>query len=174
MPIYALGDLEPSISAEAYIHPDAVVIGQVFIAEGTTIWPCAVLRGDYQEIHVGPRTSIQDGTVIHTTTILKTIVGADCIVGHNAYLEGCVVEDRCLIGSSALVLNEATVEHGAVIAAGAVVREKSVVHSKTMVAGVPAVERGVVSEEIAGRMERIVARYVENGRRFASELRRID
>ena len=66
MPIYALGDLEPTIADDAYVHPDAVVIGDVRIGSGSSIWPGAVLRGDTGVIHVGERTSIQDGTVVHT------------------------------------------------------------------------------------------------------------
>ena len=67
MPIYALGSQTPSIDASAYIHPDAVIIGSVFIGPNSSVWPTAVLRGDDGEIHVGARTSIQDGTVVHTT-----------------------------------------------------------------------------------------------------------
>ena len=99
MPIYALDYAAPSIDPQAYVHPDAVVIGSVELAAGASVWPGAVLRGDHGLIRVGERTSVQDGTVVHTTEQWPTIIGADCVVGHRAHLEGCVVEDGCLIGS---------------------------------------------------------------------------
>src|ERR1051326_4156694 len=98
MPIYALGDLVPAIHPEAYVHPEAVVIGQVSVGAGSTVWPGAVLRGDYGTITIGERTSVQDGTVVHATEELATVIGSECVIGHIAHLEGCVVEDRCLIG----------------------------------------------------------------------------
>ncbi|MDP4973255.1 MAG: gamma carbonic anhydrase family protein, partial [Ilumatobacteraceae bacterium] len=67
MPIYALGSQEPTIDTTAFIHPDAVIIGSVFIGPQSSVWPTAVLRGDDGEIRIGARTSIQDGTVVHTT-----------------------------------------------------------------------------------------------------------
>ncbi len=123
MPIYALDYAAPSIDPQAYVHPDAVVIGSVELGAGASVWPGAVLRGDHGLIRVGERTSVQDGTVVHTTEQWPTIIGADCVVGHRAHLEGCVVEDGCLIGSGALVLNRARVCGGAVVAAAALVRE---------------------------------------------------
>jgi carbonic anhydrase/acetyltransferase-like protein (isoleucine patch superfamily) len=118
VPIYALGGYEPDIDESAFVHPDAVVIGRVRIGPEASVWPCAVLRGDHGEIVVGARTSVQDGTVVHTTEAWHTTIGADCVVGHNAHLEGCVVEDRCLIGSGSVTLNRARVGTGAIVAAG--------------------------------------------------------
>ena len=105
MAIYALGDLEPQIDASAFVHPDAVVIGAVRIGPEASIWPTAVLRGDFGRIDIGARTSIQDGTVLHTTETWSTLVGDDCVVGHNVHAEGCRIGDRCLIGSGSVVLN---------------------------------------------------------------------
>src|SRR5688500_10950228 len=92
VPVYALGDRVPTIDPSAFVHPDAVVIGDVAIGAEASVWPTAVLRGDYGTISVGPRTSIQDGTVIHATATLATVVGSDCVIGHIAHLEGCVIE----------------------------------------------------------------------------------
>ena len=83
MPLYALDDLVPQISPSAYVHPDAVVIGDVRIGDEASVWPGAVLRGDHGWISVGARTSIQDGTVVHTTAEWPTTVAAYCVVGHN-------------------------------------------------------------------------------------------
>ena len=98
MAIYALGDVVPSIDPDAYVHPDAVVIGDVTLGPETTVWPSAVLRGDYGAIVVGARTSIQDGTVIHAGPGFPTMVGSGCVVGHLVHLEGCTLEDECLVG----------------------------------------------------------------------------
>src|SRR4051794_13456343 len=117
MPIYALGDRIPAIDATAYVHPDAVVIGDVTIGAEASVWPTAVLRGDGAPITVGARTSIQDGTVVHCTDELATTIGDDCVVGHNAHLEGCIVEDGCLVGSGSVLLHRVVVRAGAVVAA---------------------------------------------------------
>src|ERR1035437_10778485 len=122
MPIDALGDRAPTMHADAFIHPDAVVIGDVRIGAESSVWPGVVLRGDYGTIIVGERTSIQDGAVVHAVAEYPTLIGSDCVIGHLAHLEGCVVHDRALIGSGSIVLHEATIHSGATVAAGAVVR----------------------------------------------------
>ena len=98
MAIYAFGEKVPQISATAFVHPEAVIIGDVTIGELSFIGPCAVLRGDSSRIVIGARTSIQDGTVIHCTAELPTIVGDECTVGHNAHLEGCTIQTRLSCG----------------------------------------------------------------------------
>jgi carbonic anhydrase/acetyltransferase-like protein (isoleucine patch superfamily) len=170
--IYALGDQVPDIDAAAFVHPEAVVIGSVRIGAEATVWPGAVLRGDYGAITVGERTSVQDGCVIHATHELDTVVGADCVVGHLAHLEGCTVEDRCLIGSGSVVLHRALVRSGALVGAGAVVSPGTQVPSGAMALGVPArIREGAVA---AGAFEDSAARYVDNGKRYAASLRRLD
>lgn len=171
MPIYALGDRVPTIDATAYVHPDAVVIGDVVLGPQANVWPKAVLRGDFGTIVIGARTSIQDGSVVHATSRKPTSIGADCVVGHNAHLEGCTVEDSCLIGSMSTVLSEAIVRTGALVAASALVSPRTEVPSRAMALGVPCRIREEAIEE--GRFERIVALYVENAQRYASELRRL-
>jgi carbonic anhydrase/acetyltransferase-like protein (isoleucine patch superfamily) len=170
--LYALGELVPTVHPEAYIHPDAVVIGQVSVGSGSSVWPGAVLRGDYGRISVGERTSIQDGAVIHATDALPTLIGSDCVIGHIAHLEGCVVEDRCLIGSGSCVLHRAVVRSGALVGAGAVVSPGTEVPSGSMALGVPAKIRPDAVPP--GAFEDAVALYVANGVRYAKELRRLD
>jgi len=172
MAIYALGDVEPRIDPEAYVHPDATITGHVTLGAGTTVWPQAVLRGDYGEIVVGARTSVQDGAVLHATPLLPTTVGDDVVVGHLAHLECCVVHDGALIGTGSIVLHRAVVERGALVGAGAVVPNGVVVPSGAMALGVPAKIRtdSVDVEETL----RNAAQYVRNGERYRKELRRID
>ena len=172
MPIYALGERTPAIDPEAYVHPEAVVIGDVVIGPQASVWPHAVLRGDYGSIRVGAASSIQDGTVVHATPDLATVVGERCVVGHLAHLEGCVVEDGSLVGSGAIVLHRAVVGKGATVGAGAVVTHATVVPPGALAVGVPAVIKagGSSPEEISLAM----LAYVYNARRYRDQLRRLD
>lgn len=171
MPIYALGDHVPTLHPDAYIHPDAVVIGQVSVGAGSTVWPGAVLRGDYGTITVGERTSVQDGAVVHATEELATVIGSECVIGHIAHLEGCVVEDRCLIGSGSAVLHRAVIRSGALVGAGAVVSPGTEVPGGAMALGVPAKIR--IDAVAPGAFGAAVERYVANGALYAKGLRRI-
>jgi carbonic anhydrase/acetyltransferase-like protein (isoleucine patch superfamily) len=171
LPVYALGDAEPRIHPSAYVHPDAVVIGQVEIGAESTIWPAAVLRGDDGRILIGEATSIQDGTIIHTTAFQPTTVGNRCVVGHNVHLEGCIVEDGSLVGSGSVVLHGAIVRTGALVGANALVPNGMEIPTGAMGLGVPArLREGTVTP---GQFEEAVVSYVERGRRFRTELRRI-
>ncbi|HEU5271395.1 MAG TPA: gamma carbonic anhydrase family protein [Jatrophihabitans sp.] len=171
MPIYALGTLQPQIDPAAFVHPDAVVIGDVRIGAGSSIWPTAVLRGDAGYIEVGERTSIQDGTVVHTTADWPTVIGSDCVVGHNAHLEGCRVADGCLIGSGSIVLNRARLEPGSGVGAAALVPEGTVVPSGQIALGVPARPRP--APELSSWVAEAAQHYVGLAERFRHELRRL-
>jgi carbonic anhydrase/acetyltransferase-like protein (isoleucine patch superfamily) len=170
--VYALGDRSPDIHPDAYVHPDATVIGDVRIGAGSSVWPSAVLRGDYGAITVGERTSIQDGTVVHATHDKATTIGSDCVVGHLAHLEGCTVEDDCLVGSGSVVLHDVIVRTGALVGAGAVVSNGTEVPSKAMALGIPAkIREDAVPDGVIGLAAAV---YVENGARYKRDLRRLD
>ncbi len=172
MAIYALGDRVPNIHPDAYVHPAATVIGDVVIGSEASIWPGAILRGDYGHIEIGPRTSIQDGTVIHATAELATIVGADCVVGHIVHLEGCTIEDLSLVGSGSVVLHKAIVRTGSLVGANAVVPNNMEVPTGAMALGIPAtIKEGVVKP---GFVDMAAKLYVWNAARYKTELRRID
>lgn len=172
MPIYALGDLEPTIHPDAYVHPDAVIIGDVRLGARCSIWPGAVLRGDEGHIAIGARTSIQDNCVLHTTPEYPTVVGDDCVVGHIVHLEGCTIEPWCLIGNGSIVLHRVIVRTGSIVAANAVVLNGLEVPSGAVAAGVPAViKTGRARRE---DIERGVASYLARSERYRTELRRID
>ena len=172
MAVYALGDAVPVISSSVYVHPDAVVIGRVTIGPESSIWPCAVLRGDTGLITIGAQTSVQDGAVIHVTAEFATTIGDRCVIGHLTHLEGCEIGDDCLIGSGSVILPQATVGVGALVGAGAVVPSGMAVPARTQALGVPArLTPGTV--EIGSFAENVAA-YVQNGRRFAAGLRRLD
>lgn len=172
MTVYALGERTPQIHPDAFVHPQAVVIGDVTIGAESTVWPSAVLRGDYGTIRVGERTSVQDGAVLHATASLPTVIGSDCVVGHLAHLEGCRVEDHCLVGSGAVILHRAIVRSGALVGAGAVVTNDTEVPERALALGVPAsVKPDVISP---GAFAATVAGYVANGHRYRAELRPLD
>jgi carbonic anhydrase/acetyltransferase-like protein (isoleucine patch superfamily) len=172
MSVYALGELVPDIHPDAYVHPDATVIGQVSIGAEATIWPGVVLRGDYGRVEIGARTSVQDGTVVHATHELSTIIGSDCVIGHLAHLEGCVVADHTLIGSGSVVLHRCRVGPHSLVGANAVVTNGTEVPAGAMALGVPAQIR--LDAVKPGSFDPIVAGYVANGRRYRADLRQLD
>jgi carbonic anhydrase/acetyltransferase-like protein (isoleucine patch superfamily) len=173
VPIYALGDVEPDIHPDAYVHPDAVVIGNVTIGAEASVWPTAVLRGDDGRIEIGARTSVQDGSIIHCTPTEPTIIGAEVTVGHNVHIEGATIGDGALISSGSVVLNGATIGEGAVVAAGAVVSPNAQVPPRRMAMGVPArVREG--HEVPEGFYDYAVTSYVQRGKRFRAELRKLE
>ena len=172
MAIYQLGDLIPNVDPEAYVHPDAVVIGDVTIGPESTIWPSAVLRGDYGTITIGARSSVQDGTVIHAGPGFPTTVGDGCVIGHLAHLEGCTLHDDSLVGSGSVVLHHAVIESGATVGANAVVPNRMVVPANALAVGVPAVIKLGKSDAALIRLS--AGEYVKTGRNFREHLTRID
>src|ERR687886_953801 len=129
---------EPQVAPDAFVAPTAVLIGDVVVGEGASVWFGAVLRGDFNRIVVGSGTSVQDNSVIHTNEDLPTVIGSNVTVGHLSLLEGCEVEDGALIGMGSVVLNRARVGRRAMLAAGSVVGEDQEIPSEVLAAGVPA------------------------------------
>lgn len=176
MPIYALGDDVPDIHPDAFVHPEAVIIGRVTVGPESSIWPCAVLRGDSGGVGVGgivigARTSVQDGAVIHCTHEVDTVVGDDCVVGHLAHLEGCTVESGSLVGTASVVLHRAAVRTGGLVGAKAFVGNDVEVPSGAMALGVPA---QIKPDRVPPGMIAVMAKiYVGKARRYRAELRRI-
>jgi carbonic anhydrase/acetyltransferase-like protein (isoleucine patch superfamily) len=174
MPIYALGSSRPQIHPDAYVHPDAVVIGDVRLGAQSSVWPGAVLRADFGQIVIGERTSIQDGTVLHTTEQWPTVIGDDCVVGHNAHLEGCTLENGCLVGSGSVVLNRAVLRAGSIVGAKALVPEGLEVPANHMALGIPARLKPIDPQRQAEWMDLAVGMYTDNAKRYRAGLRRID
>src|SRR5215208_83807 len=131
-------DKRPLVADDAFIAPTAVLIGDVVVEEGASVWFGAVLRGDFNRIVVGAGTSVQDNSVIHTNEDLPTTIGQNVTVGHLSLLEGCEIEDGALIGMGSIVLNRARVGRRAMLAAGSVVKEGGEIPSEVLAAGVPA------------------------------------
>jgi carbonic anhydrase/acetyltransferase-like protein (isoleucine patch superfamily) len=129
---------EPQIAPDAFIAPTAVLIGDVVVEEGASVWFGAVLRADFNKIVVGAGSSVQDNCVLHTNEDLPTLIGSDVTVGHLSLLEGCVIEDGVVIGMGSIVLNRARVGQRAMLAAGSVVNEGGEIPPEVLAAGAPA------------------------------------
>jgi len=172
MAVYALGDSVPSIHPDAYVHPEATIIGDVAIGAGSTVWPQAVLRGDDGAISVGERSSIQDGAVVHTAPAGPTTIGNDCTVGHLVHLEACTLRDGSLAGVGSVIRHGVVVGEGALVGAGAVVLDGTEIPPAALAVGVPAKIR---PNGAAGAMLVAAASsYVRRGARYKAELRRLD
>ena len=136
--LIAFDGKEPRVAPDAFVAPTAVLIGDVVVEQGASVWFGAVLRGDFNRIVVGAGTSVQDNSVLHTNEELPTTIGRNVTVGHLSLLEGCTVEDGALIGMGSIVLNRARVGSRAMLAAGSVVREDGEIPPEVLAAGVPA------------------------------------
>ena len=165
--IYRYGEERPRIEADAYIAPEATVIGRVYIGTQSSIWPGAVVRGDVGSIVVGDRTNIQDCSVVHVTEGARgTIIGNDVVIGHRALIHECTVEHFALIGMGAILLDGCLIGRGAIVGAGAVVRENEQVPAFGLVAGVPAQVRKILPETSLEERRQHALHYVELAARY--------
>jgi carbonic anhydrase/acetyltransferase-like protein (isoleucine patch superfamily) len=147
----------PRVDAEAWVAASAVLIGDVSLAAGASLWPTAVARGDLSAIRIGVGSNVQDGAVLHGDPGQPVLIGADVTIGHRAVIHGATLEDGCLIGIGAIVLNGVTVGAGALVAAGSVVTRD--VPPRSLVMGAPAVLKRELSAEA-------VAEQLEHARRY--------
>lgn len=176
MAIYALDGVAPTLPAadRFWVADSAALIGKVTLAEDTSIWFGAVLRGDNELITIGRGSNIQENCVLHTDMGFPLAVGEDCVIGHQAMLHGCTIGDGALIGMSATVLNGATIGKNALIGANALVGEGKDIPEKALVLGAPGKVVRILSDEDIARMRLGAAHYVEKSRLFAERLERID
>jgi gamma-carbonic anhydrase len=146
----AFKNKNPKMDASAFIAENAVVIGDVVIGADSSLWYNVVARGDVNNIIIGKRTNIQDGTVIHvSSTTQGTYIGDDVTVGHMALLHACTIEDRAFIGMQACIMDDARVECDSMVAAGALVTSGKIIPSGQLWAGCPAIyKRDLTIEEL--------------------------
>lgn len=150
----------PTISASAFIAPNAVIIGDVTVGDNASIWYGAVIRGDFGHIEIGPGSNIQDNAVIHVNSNHDTILAAKVTVGHGAVLEGCDIGEGALIGMNATVLSGSNVGAGSLIAAGALVRERMLIPPGMLAAGLPAQVKGSLSDEQRRQLSHAAQHYL--------------
>ncbi|HHL21220.1 MAG TPA: gamma carbonic anhydrase family protein [Aliiroseovarius sp.] len=174
MSIYQLGDRAPDIADDAWIAPDAQVMGNVVLGQGASVWFGAVLRGDGEPIRIGARTNIQDLSVLHTDPGFGVTIGAGCTIGHRAILHGCTLEDNVLIGMGATILNGAHIGAGSLIGAGALVTEGKEIPPGSLVMGAPGRVVRELDPAAQDRLRASADHYAANAARFRTELKRLD
>lgn len=148
---------DPQIDPEAWVSDAAVLIGDVRLAAGASVWPTAVARGDVCPITIGEDSNVQDGAVLHGDPGQPVLIGREVTIGHRAVIHGATLEDGCLIGIGAVVLNGVTVGAGALVAAGSVVTKD--VPAGALVMGAPAVVKRQLSDEVIASQRQHARRY---------------
>ena len=161
-----LGFHKEWIDPSAWIAPGAVVTGKVHLAEQVSIWFNCVLRGDIAPIYVGPRSNIQDGSVVHVDHGMPTRIGADVVVGHGAIIHAATIEDGSLIAIRSTVLSRAVIGAGSIVGAGAVVTEGTVIPPRSLVLGVPGQVKRTLSEQQVTKIKELAGRYVVYSRAY--------
>ena len=164
--IWDLDGVSPQLADDAWVAPDAQLIGKVVLEEGASVWFGAVLRGDNEEIRVGRNSNVQELTVCHTDIGHPLTIGADCTIGHRAILHGCTIGDGVLIGMGAIILNGAKIGAGSLIGAGALVTEGKEIPPGSLVMGSPGKVVRALDDEARERLLKSAEGYRANAARF--------
>ena len=167
--IQAFRDKKPRIHKTAFVHPSATVIGDVVIGEHSSVWPGAIIRGDFGSVRIGRYTCIQDNAIVHAgdiylrkkPTYYPARIGNYVIVGHHALAHGCTVEDECIVGGGSIVFNGARVRRGSLVGLGAVVLRDVEVPPRTIVVGIPARPLRAVTDEEFKRIRAQALNYAK-------------
>lgn len=158
----------PTVHPTAYIHPAAVVIGDVTLGARVSVWPTAVIRGDSDTITIGDDSNVQDGTIVHVDHGVPTTIGNRVAIGHRAIVHGSIVEDDCLIAMGAILLNGVRVGTGSIVGAGAVCREGMVIPPNSLVLGVPGRVVRQTTDAERERIKKTVESYLELQTRYSA------
>jgi carbonic anhydrase/acetyltransferase-like protein (isoleucine patch superfamily) len=171
MSLYEVGGGGPAIDSDAFIAPNAILIGSVTLRRQSSVWFGATLRGDIESIDVGVGSNIQDGVVMHTDPSFPLKIGRGVTVGHQAVLHGCTIGDGSLIGIQAVVLTGAIIGNGCLVGAGALVTERKRFPDRSLILGTPAkLIRELTDEEVAGLLA-TSSEYVERAQQYKVNLR---
>lgn len=171
-PLYAFDGVTPSIASDAFIAPNAAVIGDVVVGPESGVWFGCLVRGDMNFIRIGARTNVQDLTVVHVDSGgLATRIGDDVTIGHGSIIHACTLENRAFVGNGAIVLDGAVIEQDGFLGAGAVLTPGKVIRPFELWAGVPAKLIRVMSEEERRRYDRNAETYRALAARFRVGLR---
>lgn len=173
MAIYELDGIVPRMADSAWVADSAQVMGNVVLAEDSSVWFGATLRGDTETITVGRGSNVQDGSVMHADIGYPLTVGDNVTIGHMVMLHGCTIGDESLIGIGATVLNGATIGKNCLVGAGSLVTEGKTFPDGSMIMGTPAkVVKTLTPEQIEG-LRRSAQHYVENAQRYRTGLKKI-
>jgi len=160
----------PKIHPGAWVAENAVIIGDVEIGAGTSIWYNVVIRGDLNKIRIGENVNVQDGAILHVESDDgPCLIGDRVTIGHQSIVHGCIVGDDALIGMGATILSWAKVDEAALVAAGALVKEYEHIPARTLWAGIPAKQRATIDDDMFQRMQSGWKHYVELAESYRSE-----
>jgi carbonic anhydrase/acetyltransferase-like protein (isoleucine patch superfamily) len=171
---FELGGKRPKVHPDAYIAPTAVLIGDVVVEAGASVWFGAVLRGDEAQITVGQGANVQDNAVLHCAEHLPTVLEPNASVGHSAQLEGCIVEHDAVVGMGATMLQRSRLGAGSMLAAGAVLQEGMEVPPGHMAAGVPATVKKALDGSSSSWVGITAQHYRDRAVRYRAKLRAAD
>ncbi len=174
MALYQLGDVAPTIDDDAYVAPEATVIGRVQLKARSSVWPGAVIRGDNEPIVVGEASNVQEGAVLHTDPGCPLNIGDRVTIGHQAMLHGCTVGEGSLIGIQAVVLNRAVIGKDCLVGAGAIVTEGKVFPDRSLILGAPAKAVRELTEDDIAKMRLNAETYAVRQAMYKQQLKRID
>ncbi|MCS5592816.1 MAG: gamma carbonic anhydrase family protein [Gammaproteobacteria bacterium] len=168
--IYNLGSIEPQISKDVFVAPDATIIGNVEIGRYSSIWFGTVIRGDNEAMQIGEGSNIQDNCVLHSDPGFPLSIGKNCSIGHGAIVHGCSIGDETLVGMGATVLNGARIGKNCLIGARALVTENTIIPNNSLVFGMPANVKGELTKEQIQNVLEAAKHYRNNAKRFLVEL----
>ena len=171
MPTYNLGDRRPNLGRDAWVAPNATLIGDVRLGDNASIWWNAVLRGDNDTITIGANTNIQDGSVLHADDGVPLTIGANVTVGHLVMLHGCTIGEQSLIGIKSVILNHAVIGRHCIIGANSLIPEGKEIPERSLVMGSPGKVVRQLSDEEVARLLLAAQGYVANARRYLTGLR---
>ena len=173
MTIYQLDDLKPVVHPSSWVADSAQVMGNVTLAEDTSVWFGAVLRGDTSTITVGKGSNIQDNSVLHADIGMPLVIGEGVTVGHQVMLHGCSIGNNSLIGIGAIVLNGVKIGNNCLVGAGALVTEGKEFADGSMIIGSPAKAVRMLSPEQIEALKMSARHYVNNANRYKAGLKKL-
>jgi len=173
MALYELDGVAPQLATGAWVADSAQVIGDVRMAEGSSMWFGAVARGDTEPLTIGRNSNVQDLSVLHADVGCPLTIGENVTVGHQVMLHGCTIGDNSLIGIQAVVLNNARIGRNCIVGAGSVVTEGKEFPDNSLILGAPAKVVRTLDEAAVAKLRESAQHYVDNARRFASGLKKI-
>lgn len=161
--------IAPKIGERVYIDESAVLVGDIVLGNDSSIWPLVAARGDVNHIHIGERTNVQDGSVLHVTHKNKEnpegyplLIGNDVTIGHKVMLHGCTIKDRVLVGMGAIVLDGVTIEEDVMIGAGSLVPPHKTLESGFLYVGSPVKQARPLSDKERAFLQKSSDNYVQN------------
>ncbi len=172
-PLYSLEGMAPTLATDAWVAPNATVIGNVCLGVRSSVWFGCVLRGDTNQIRVGARSNIQDGTIVHVNAGEEwmCLIGDDVTIGHAAIIHACRLHDRAFVGMGATVLDGAVIEEGGMLAAGALLTPGKRLGRQELWAGIPARKIRDMPDEERARLDENAAHYADLASRYRTGLR---